>query len=1354
MSVTSGFFDSKNKDRLYNTEQLSSIFDGIIKDGVYMGYEDAFIVKATDPASLTVNVGPGRAWFHHTWTHNDAPLPIVVKQGDVVLNRIDSIIIDIDKTEDVRSNKVTYLEGSPSSEPTAPVLVNEEKHWQIPLCNISMPAGSTTITQAQITNRIGTSDCPFVTGIIETIDTDELLAQWNAEYREWYERVQQEIDQWTEQEQEDFTNWMNGRKTEFDEWFAGIQDILDGDVAGNLLNRINHRTGINATATYSAGVVAITAPDDAGEILTFVAPSDFLSSDTYTLNGEALTITDLNGEALDEAWKKNSPITITVSGGKAFFKAGGSGKNDTLPPLLGNMTVEVVEGDENDTYTIKMDKLVLDKTTKMVGGAQLEWGEEMPAKPGKGTGGIKTWTREEIITTGKPYDGLYLGDVTPSDAITETLIYLPENDSGSVKLVPFLVLSVDYLGGVYVMRQKGNKDWVGKYGNNVTYENSEADVWTKSYLNSILDKGIVEKLLECEIHVFEQGTIKRKCWIPSYGELYSDFTDSGNTFMPYFNSNGRRALTKQDDGNLLAYWTRTFYNLSSVRIVNPDGSGYFQSASNKTAAYRPAFVLPKDFKIQQRPDGSYTVYNDYGLITLKDIQASNNGVETIVNIPTTSGLNAVRYTMKTYNEQDVGLMEYRNSVGSSNYSPNKKSKLLFEASNLYSTLVSTMESTFSDSLKTLIPSVNVKLTRDSGSVEDVSLKYFILSLTEIGAELGNRKVEGTLVPWYADSTKKAARENGFTRTISMDSDYYTAYCTNTSGSTFVNPPDYAHTIWPVFCLPLTAPIRLLADGTYDLVPEDPALAQSISTTAEAGTPVQLKDIPVSTAGNKVTVKIPETGGEQEYITLRENYDGVSGGYALMRNNTAPGARFHATPDGGDKPYQNSELDTHVQNFADYLNESVRKYLVEGSVLIGVSGSQVTLKRSMFLPSAKEVGYTSASIYPEGTPFEYFNSDDSRKSDNDYWTRSKDMSSGSRSADYISLSQGSLSSASQTSIKPIRPIILVSGEAWFTDNGDGTYTFVGDEPASSEFVSHTVEVPHGQKVVFRQFTQNQKKQFQTMLVGGVYPPLGDVEPPFKLPEFTGNHMIYGDEIEGRIELLESGDLTLSPGVYDIFAVGGGSSGIFGGYKQGSSIWHRVGGGGSGYTKTLKGYVQERLAVLNVIIGAGGSVRTQTDNQANLGSATKILNALAEGIIEAPGGGKRNNSAAEAEAGQPGGSGGGSGGGDYNRGGNGGSDGSNGEAYGNIAAGQGQNTTTKAFEESSNTIYAGGGSGFNNSYRAPGGGGAGGGIDGQQQTARDGTTNTGSGGGAGYKNSKYNFSCGAGGSGIIIIRWKNA
>ena len=35
MAVTYGFYNSLNKDRVYNAEQMSSIFNGIITDGVF-----------------------------------------------------------------------------------------------------------------------------------------------------------------------------------------------------------------------------------------------------------------------------------------------------------------------------------------------------------------------------------------------------------------------------------------------------------------------------------------------------------------------------------------------------------------------------------------------------------------------------------------------------------------------------------------------------------------------------------------------------------------------------------------------------------------------------------------------------------------------------------------------------------------------------------------------------------------------------------------------------------------------------------------------------------------------------------------------------------------------------------------------------------------------------------------------------------------------------------------------------------------------------------------------------------------------------------------------------------------------
>lgn len=819
MSVTSGFFNSLSGDRKYDAIQISAMFDGLITDGIYNGYLESFMVTASSPASMVVTVGEGRCWFNHTWTLNDAPLPLTLDVGDVVLNRIDTIVIDVDSTDTVRACTIKVIKGTPSSQAVRPTLENTETHHQYPLCDISVPAGATTVTQSNITNRRGTSDCPFVATLMESVDVDDLLIQWESQWNDWMTDRANAMDSWTAEQQSAFTTW-----------FETVQDILDQDTAGNLLNRINHRTGINATATYSAGVVAITAPDDAGEILTFVAPSDFLSTDTYTLNGEALTITDLNGEALDDSWKKNSPVTITVSGGKAFFKAGGMGKLPSdLAPLCPNFTVE-----RNGTKVkISADKIQLNGYTNMVSGGVWAWGKTRPTKPtGENT---KQWSRAELITTGKPYDGLYLGDVTPSDAVTETLIYLPENDGGSVKLVPFIVLSTDYLGGVYVVRKFVWDASVFGVESVDSYDGSTLDTFMQSYANSVISDEILNEIVEVNYSIFSVSlsgnkTVKRKVITVSAGECNMEGFTDGNK-IPRFSTPANR-IAYDESGQVRAYWTRTKQNASSSIGVNPSGNfiGYTPTFSEYT---RPSFVLPKDFQIQQRPDGSYTVWNEQGLMTLGDIEASDNGVETIVNIPTTSGLNAVRYTMKTYNEQDVGLMEYRNSVGSSNYSPNDRSKLLFEASNLYSTLVSTMDSAFSDSLKTLIPSVNVKLTRNSGSVEDVSLKYFILSLTEIGAELGNGKVEGTLVPWYADPTKKAARGNGFTRTINMGGSYYTAYCTNTSGNTFANPPDYTHVIWPVFCLPLTAPVRALADGTYDLVPEDPALsAQSISTLAD------------------------------------------------------------------------------------------------------------------------------------------------------------------------------------------------------------------------------------------------------------------------------------------------------------------------------------------------------------------------------------------------------------------------------------------------------------------------------------------------------------------------------------------
>lgn len=63
MSVTYGFYNSKNRDRRYDAIQMSSIFDGIIRDGVLQHFGTAMMVKESE--GMMVNVGIGRAWFNH-----------------------------------------------------------------------------------------------------------------------------------------------------------------------------------------------------------------------------------------------------------------------------------------------------------------------------------------------------------------------------------------------------------------------------------------------------------------------------------------------------------------------------------------------------------------------------------------------------------------------------------------------------------------------------------------------------------------------------------------------------------------------------------------------------------------------------------------------------------------------------------------------------------------------------------------------------------------------------------------------------------------------------------------------------------------------------------------------------------------------------------------------------------------------------------------------------------------------------------------------------------------------------------------------------------------------------------------
>lgn len=180
MSLTYGFYNSVNEDRKYDAEQMSSIFDGLITDGVYPNYGQHFEVTSYDD-DMTVCVLSGRAWFNHTWTLNDGNY--IVNLGSPSANpRIDAICIEIDKRDDHRENKIVVVKGTPdpSNHRNPNIRLNLPSDvYRYALAYVFIDPNRPLIPSRNIRNVVGTDETPFVIGIVDST-------------------IQQEVDEMTE----------------------------------------------------------------------------------------------------------------------------------------------------------------------------------------------------------------------------------------------------------------------------------------------------------------------------------------------------------------------------------------------------------------------------------------------------------------------------------------------------------------------------------------------------------------------------------------------------------------------------------------------------------------------------------------------------------------------------------------------------------------------------------------------------------------------------------------------------------------------------------------------------------------------------------------------------------------------------------------------------------------------------------------------------------------------------------------------------------------------------------------------------------------------------------------------------
>ena len=181
--------------------------------------------------------------------------PCAAFRADGVLNRIDRIVVRWDLTE--RKISVAVKSSAPATSPVAPALQRDADAYELCLADVLVGAGVTAISQANITDRrLDGSLCGVVAGVVDQIDTDAFNAQleaWFADYKEMsvdefndLVSYMESLELLGDQQYAALEAYMNDFKADaendFNAWFATLQNVLDEDTAGHLLNLIQNNT--------------------------------------------------------------------------------------------------------------------------------------------------------------------------------------------------------------------------------------------------------------------------------------------------------------------------------------------------------------------------------------------------------------------------------------------------------------------------------------------------------------------------------------------------------------------------------------------------------------------------------------------------------------------------------------------------------------------------------------------------------------------------------------------------------------------------------------------------------------------------------------------------------------------------------------------------------------------------------------------------------------------------------------------------------------------------------------------------------------------------------------------------------
>lgn len=156
-----GFFNAVDGDRLYNADDISSFFTGLMSDGVcIVPPYSLWVIHEQGTEGFSFTVMPGRAFVQSKYFINTQSYTVTLEAADQSLPRIDRIVLQLDYTE--RRFNIVVKKGTAAASPVPPSLMRNMQKWELSLARISVPAGATDFSAANlIDERPDKSVCGF-----------------------------------------------------------------------------------------------------------------------------------------------------------------------------------------------------------------------------------------------------------------------------------------------------------------------------------------------------------------------------------------------------------------------------------------------------------------------------------------------------------------------------------------------------------------------------------------------------------------------------------------------------------------------------------------------------------------------------------------------------------------------------------------------------------------------------------------------------------------------------------------------------------------------------------------------------------------------------------------------------------------------------------------------------------------------------------------------------------------------------------------------------------------------------------------------------------------------------------------